>query len=293
MPQGYHTGTPYGQIDAIPAEGKLSTWRDYGAVAFLGYNCLEKEDAVRIKKYVTGGGTLLLTRAHLTNTTTLDDIRAGNLSFEEGALSLCKGKPEFVSDTLGGKPLSVCVNTLPPTETAVYTDNGNPLVCVYKLGKGKIVLFNTKEYPSHEAISDLYTGSMKEIFTDATAKEQVWAEVGDDVEFALYKQKDGSTHVYFLAVDWYRSPEILRHASLRIGDTKYGIAVPFGIMLKCVVNGNTAVWPENENAEVLSIEGSSVTVQGTGKVTFIIAKNGQKTTTTVDFSENNVQSIEI
>lgn len=290
VPQGYHTGTPYGQIDAIPVEGKLSTWRDYGAVAFLGYNCLEQDDAERMMKYVKNGGTLLLTRAHLTSTTALEDIRVGNLSFEESALSLCDGNPEFVCDTLGGAPLSVCINEKEPTETAVYTDGGHPLVCIYKIGKGKIILFNTKEYPSHEAIRSLYEETMKELFRETTAKEPVWAETGDDVEFALYKQKDGGSHVYFLAVDWYRAPEPVRHATLRMGEAKYDIDVPFGIMLKCVTNDDTAIWAENEDGEVISINGNTVTVQGTGKVTFNIAKDGKIKAHTVDFSENNVQS---
>ena len=231
-----------------------------------------------------------MTRAHLTLTTGLEDIRNGNLSFEENSLSMCKDTPMFEDDTLGGLPLSVCINGKEPTETAVYTDGGHPLVCVYKIGKGKIILFNTKEYPSAPAIRSLYEETMKEIFREATDKEAVWAETGDDVEFALYKQKDRSSHVYFLAVDWYRSPEPVRKAILRIGEIKYTVDVPFGVMLKCVVNGDVAVWSETEDGEVISVDGNTATVQGTGKVTFRIAKDGTQSTRTVDFSEKNVQT---
>jgi hypothetical protein len=121
--------------------------------------------------------------------------------------------------------------------------------------------------------------------------EPAWAETGDDVSFTVYRQADGSTHLYFLAVDWYRPEEQIRTATLRLGQTAYPVSMPFGILVKCVTDGTRAAWATSEEGEVLSVSSDGIRVQGTGKVTFCVAENGRVRTVTVDFSERPVQIV--
>ncbi len=286
--QGYHTGTPYGNIDIIPSEAKTSVFRDYRTLAFLGYNRLEGEDMKKYLAHVRRGGKLLLTDAHLTVTSVYGDIMSGDLAYDGEASAFFAGAPVFETDTVNGTEISVCTNIKKPDEVLAYTDSGRPLVCVYRKGKGEFILFHTKEYPAHAAIKALYEAKLAELFGEADAGERIWAEVGDDVEFAAYDQDDGTRHIYLLAVDWYRAPDFDRHAVIRLGETRYNVNVPFGTMLKCVCGENAAVWANSEDGEVLSVTDAEATVQGTGKVRFTLAKGGKLTEFDVDFSENSV-----
>ena len=135
-----------------------------------------------------------MTRAHLTITDKIENIRAGELAFEDNVLSFCNGEPKFSETTVNGEKVAVCVNAKKPRAVLATTDDGQPLVCVYKYGKGEIVLFNTKAYPSENAIRDLYEGEMQRLLSEELSKEAVWAEGEDNVEFAVYDQKDGSRH---------------------------------------------------------------------------------------------------
>lgn len=292
QPVGYYTGTPYGQPDFIPVEQGERVWNDYRFMAFLAYNRCETEDAEKLYTYVKNGGKLLLTRAHLTKTSDMEKIRRGELEFDPCALSFADGDDRFEGDTVSGLPVSVCVNPLSPDEILSRTDSGRPLLCRYRIGDGEVLLFNVRDYPAAEAIREAYGQILTSLIREATDAERVWAETGDDVEFAVYAQENGDSHVYFLAVDWYRDPTPLRSATLRIGDTTYAISVPFGVMLKCVVSGNSAAWCESEDGEVLSISDKAITVQGRGNVKFSLARNGRTKSVTVDFSESTVQKIE-
>ena len=291
VPQGYHSGTPYGNMDVIPAEGQLSTWSDYRAVIFMGYNRCEGGDSRKISRYVKQGGRVLLTDAHLTVTSSFEELRRGDLTIKRNALCMSEGTPRFVTDSVGGVALRVCSNPVAPDEVLAYTDGGRPLVCVYRVGGGELVLFHTKEYPAHPAIRALYEAEIRRLCEEATGKEQIFAGAGDDVEFAVYDQENGMRHIYFLAVDWYRQPELPRYAKLRLGHVEYDISVPFGVMLKCVCNTAAAVFAESEDGEVVSLRDGVATLQGTGVVSFRLCKDGEQRVETVDFSDGGFRRI--
>ena len=287
-PQGYHSGTPYGNLDIVPASGKPATWNAHRALALLAYNRCEEGDAKQMLSYVKRGGKLLLTRAHLTVTSDMDAVYRGELEFAENAMNLANGIPKFKKSTYNGVEISVCENAKTPDEVMASCDDGTPLICRYRYGKGEVILFNTSVYPAHPAIASLYERELLRMAREAGDAESVWAECDDDVEFAVYRQKDGTDHVYFLAVDWYREPEGMRRATLRLDDTRYDLSFPFGVMLKCVTDGKRAVWATSEDGEVLSLE-NGIAVQGTGRVTFCVAENGAITEKTVNFTDHPVQ----
>ena len=108
---------------------------------------------------------------------------------------------------------------------------------------------------------------------------------GDDVETAAYEQGDGIRHYYVLAVDWFRAPEPLRHASLRLGQNRYPVELPFGVMLKIVTDGKRAAWCLSEEGEVLRLEPEGAVVQGAGLQTFCLAQNGELRTVEANFDE--------
>lgn len=291
-PMGYYTGTPNGNPDIIPIESENAIFNGYKLLIFAGYNMCENTEADKLLAYVKQGGKVILTRAHLTDTTDYEKIRRFDLSFKNHAFSFLDGEAEFVTDTKNGIELPVCKNFEKADEILETTDSGLPLICKYKIGDGEVILFNTKVYPAHTSIKELYESIVKAEVLNAVKTERVWAKTGNDVGTAMYKQADGSMHIYFIAVDWYNGREGIRKADLLVDNYRYEVTLPFGVMTKAVINGGFAAWPLSENGEVVSVSGKKAVVQGEGRVEFTLAKDGKQKTVTVDFNENSVLEIE-
>lgn len=283
-PVGIFSGTPYGSVDIVPVE--KGAWSDYGVLIFAGYNKAEKEDMDRVFDYVQSGGTLICAWPHFSDTTLKKDIDEYNLSFIEHKIvsALCKGKPEFADDN----NIKICTNVV-DCEVLKATENGNPLVCNIPCGSGKIVLVNSLYYPGNEHILDLY----KEVVATESAKvldkEPVRIECGDDVEYTVFKQNDGTRHYYFTAVDWYNDSSEKRCAKMIIDGKSYTVSMSFGDIVKVVTDGKTAIWPECDGCEVLSLDGDSFTAQGWGVQKFNVAGNGSIKALNIDFTDGLVR----
>ncbi len=291
---GYHSTSPLGNVDVLPIEDKRGCIREYGAAAFMGYNLCEPSQTEKLVEFVENGGRLLLTRAHMIDTTDFEAIKAGRLTEMSGhPFAFACGEPKYVINHIGEAALKVCCNVKAPYEVLHLTDEGLPLVSVYKFGRGEVVLVNALCYPANPAVRPIYEHLLKDMANDELAKQYAWCEIFENIGSAVYDQEDGSRHFYFLAIDWYHPESILRTAYLRIGKQRYEIKLPFGVMIKCVVNNDIAVWPHSENGEVLGIHGDEVRLQGTGKLVFTVAKGGSTRDITLDFSRDAVQIITV
>lgn len=289
-PLGYNSFAPLGQVDVIPVED-FKDFSSYRVLAFLGYNLYDEVNCSALCRYVSEGGTLILTRAHLSLTTDYADIGENKHSFSpHSALSFTISAPEFAEDSFNGEALKVCVNH-EDGESLVLTDSGRPLVIKYSLGKGHVILFNTPLYPSAKAIRPLYEAVLRDEKLRLNASEPFSVATDSSVAHTVYKQTDGSYHIYFTAVDWYREDDYLRCAHLSFGGHEYEITFPFGRMVKCVFASGRAVWADAEDGEILSVKGDTLKVQGIGKMNFHIAENGTVNKVPVDFSDSPVKEI--
>lgn len=290
-PFGTFSGTPRGNFDAVPVEkGNLAK---YPLLIFAGYNCAQKEDLQRISDAVKSGSTLLCTWAHFTDTTLKSDIENYKLHIvsHEITKAFSDDEPVFETAAADGKEIKVCVNTADNINVIKACDNGLPLVCEVPYGKGKIVLVNTLYYPGNDAIFPIYENLVKSLTDEILKKEDIQIECGEDVQYTVFNQENGTKHYYFTAVDWYNDSNCMRQAILKTQEGEYTISIPFGKIIKLVTDGKIAVWPENEFAEVISLNGSTITVQGKGKEKFYIAQNGNVKEYMPDFEESNTQQI--
>ena len=87
------------------------------------------------------------------------------------------------------------------------------------------------------------------------------------MEYAAYKTGENAYEVYVLAVDWYRDPDKIRSARLRIGERTHDFELTFGTMPKIVVRGDNFAYATSENAVVTEISDGEITVRGYGKTT--------------------------
>ncbi len=292
-PLGYYSSTPIGNIDAIPAESRTNRFQSYKFIAFAGYNCYDEADFDKLFDYVSSGGTLLLTRAHLTESTAYDELVCNNLKYSETRHSLSCGEPVFKTEHIDNIPISVCTNPKEGYEIILKTDEGTPAVIKYKMGKGCVILYNASAYPAHPAIKDDYRERMLNLMNDSLESESSWAYTLDKVETAVFDREDGIRDIYFLAVDWYYSPEKERTAELRIGEHSYNVSLPFGVMKKASVRGDVALIQNDELSEVISISDSEATVQGAGTSVFTLCKEGKEALITVDFKNSPYKTIKL
>lgn len=287
-PVGIFSGTPLGSVDVVPVE--KGDWSDYGALIFAGYNKAVKEDMDRLYDYVNNGGTLVCSWPHFSDTTFKKDIEDYNLNIIEHKIvsAICKGKPEFVADD----NIIVCTNVADCVVSKV-TENGKPLVCNIPCGNGKIVLVNTLYYPGNEAVFDLYKEVVTEVSKDILEKEPFSVQCGDDVEYTIFKQADGTRHYYFTAVDWYNDSAEKRFVKISFDGNTYDVGMNFGDMTKLVTDCKVAVLPECDCCDVISLDNSSFTVQGFGKQNVFVFRNGVAETIAVDFNSNSVVSVKL
>ena len=248
----------------------------------------------KLQDYVEHGGILVLGWPHFSVTTNRSDVVNYKHKYIDHFLrnAICK-EPYFVNDKAGGKPITVSSVLSHVNGVLKYTDGGLPLVVEYRIGKGRVFFVNAVQYPGNDGVKDVYRELISKVSEELNKNEEVFVECGDDVQFGIYLQSDGSKHVYVLAVDWYNDPSVFRTATLRIGGYRYPIKVKFGSLIKIVVSGIVAAWCEDVVGEVLSISERSVRIQGKGICRFVLAQDGKTTSNTADLSEMPVSVLSI
>ncbi len=289
QPIGYHSGTPRGQVDAVPFEGSVNVLPGYKALAFAGYNMATHADMDRILTYLTQGGTVILSWPHLSTTTCRADIEAGRFDIIDHPLTqrMTNGPAAFVTEN----GIDYCANLDDAWSVSHRTEGGLPLKGSLSVGKGKLILFNAKAYPHSEAIRECYLEAVASVSDALIAQEPAWIHCGEDVEFAVY-DREGCRDIYVLAVDWYNDPEKLRHFTLRIGKTRYNLALKFGTMLKIALCGDKAAFANCEDAEILFLDANTLRVFGAGDaMTLTVAASGTLTTYPLHFGDNAVTHI--
>lgn len=292
-PFGSFSGTPDGSVDVVPVEqGDLS---GYSVLAFAGYNAAEKNDLDRLIHFVKDGGTLILCWPHLSDTTKKSELDIYNLHIIDHEITklLCDGEPEFVSDFAEGNEIKVCKNISQNADIMEKTDGDNPLVASVRYGSGEIILVNSLYYPGHKSVFPVYNNVVKTVAKRALEKEMCRIECGVDVGYTIFKQEDGQRHYYITAVDWYNLSEDARKAKISFDGNTYDISMQFGDLIKLVTDGKTAVWPEEDMSEVISVDDVGIRVQGVGTRRFYVAKDGKTEIVTVNFDDESVKDINI
>lgn len=286
-PCGWFSGTPRGQIDAIPMEN--GRFDDYKLLVFAGYNKATGNDFDRIYNYAETGGRVVLTWAHLSDTTFKPDIDNKNFNIISHTITekLAKEKPLFEKDFVNGNEIKVCVNLPDDIEIIEKTDKGQALIYSVNAGKGKIYLLNALTYPGDEAVFHYYENLVKTLNDRILETENNRIICGNDVEYATYIQENGQMHFYCLAVDWYNETKSKRKMSLKINNDIYDIELNFGEILKIVADKDFATWTESKSSEILYVDDKKAIVQGCDKDSLFVAKNGKIKKYKLNFENNS------
>ncbi len=277
---GMLSGTPRGNADCVPIETSLEKLSAYKVLFFLGYNKAVDEDMDKLLAYAENGGTLVLGWPHISETVRRSDVVSYKHTYSASKLAalICEDRDSFVKDTINGE--KAIVNTaleLENAEVISSTDAGIPLVVKYNTGKGRIFFVNAKEYPAEKAVEPVYRELIRKLSDELNNEEKTFVECDDLVQFAVYKQENGNTHIYVTPVDWYHEPDEERKATLVLDSKRFEMTMNFGTIIKIVSDGVNAAWTDRNNSEVLSLADNKVTLQGKGEAeVFIAGKNGIK-----------------
>ena len=170
-PQGWYSGTPYGPVDLVPFEGD---WKKYKAVVFLGWHSYLKEDGKKLLEYVSNGGTLLLSKRHL------------SMNLEHDGTACYETDPAL--DALLGKS---------------WLDSTG--ILRRKVGTGCVIFFGDDFYPYNAAVRSAYETEIRTIAESVVEaeKENGWVSGNEDVNFAVYERPDGFRDIYLLNIRWW------------------------------------------------------------------------------------------
>lgn len=290
---GYYSGTPYGNVDMLPAEA--CDYAGYRLLVAAGYNKAIDGDLDKMERFVSEGGTLVIGWPQLSVTTARKDVVGLNHTYVGHPFrDRIAPKEAFVPDTYEGLPVTVCPSPIPTgASPQLLTDEGRTLAYTLPVGEGTVVFMNAKQYAGDPAVYSAYTKILDRTVARVLEEESVYGRGDDAVQFAVYRQSDGSDHVYFMATDWYNDDEKPRTGYLTVEGTRYGIDAPMGTPIKAVVANKMAAWCNEGEGDVLSLSDGKMTVQGIGTATFRIAQNGTLTERSVDFAKASVQTLSL
>ena len=141
---------------------------------FLGWHTFEKGDGEKLRSYVEQGGTLILSRRHLSTSL------------------IHNGKAEYTSDAALDELLG---------------QNWQQAQGIVRrtCGKGKVIFFASDCFPAEEEIRKEYLEVMAES-AEAVCREEYdfcYARGNEDVNFCVRELEDGSRQLFLLNIRWW------------------------------------------------------------------------------------------
>lgn len=228
------SGAPaYGQYDVINVCSPLEVLCGYDYLIFTGWNTMTEEIYANLKEYVSRGGRLLMTAAHLNTTASRDgeiklihggdvrDLFGCTLDAEKAYLSNAgfKFNKSIMEDVLypvcqkHSDPLlsngyvKYAATCLEGGEIACYGSqyyeeklNSNPdtVVVENKVGDGYAVLITSLDYPGAGSIYPLYKTIVRELLTASHRNCPIKVYGSDRLRFSVYE----GDKVYLLNTDF-------------------------------------------------------------------------------------------
>lgn len=177
------------------------------------------------------------------------------------------------------------------TYTPMMTDIGT---CI-RAGKNTVTFTCTSDYRDAAGYIlgewGLITEEAIRILTEESlAREHIYAKGDRNIQFSVFEREDGGREIYFLATDWHK-PNPDGVGKLIIGEDEYEIPVPWGQLVKAVAFGDGALYPESDENEVISLEGTHARVQGVSLAAFVWCHDGKTQRIQVDFTAQSVRDI--
>ncbi|MBQ9921450.1 MAG: hypothetical protein IJO52_04625, partial [Clostridia bacterium] len=211
----------YGMYDIVPIEASVEKLCKYDYLIFLGWNSMTDENMDKLTEYVSRGGRLLMSAAHLNYQTarngefimpcedklkklfgvrftgkvfrTNDGVKFRSVSADEKILY--PGSKDFRCDPIypGGYKDFAVFEPCGGEEAAFVSDaflsepGMIPAVIENKLGDGIATLVTSTNYPGHPAMYPLYRAMVCEMITASARNCDIKVVGSDRVRYAVYE----------------------------------------------------------------------------------------------------------
>ena len=213
---------PCGQYDIVPIEAPLKILSSYSALIFLGWNTMTGGIYSKLKKYVEGGGHLVMNVPHLsTHTDRASDLklyRRGDFSDLFGVKVLGKGKsgvigtkciersslqsyrfpfwryktdPRFLGMITPARVRVTTAKIISAHDNWYYAEleqlKRQPILVENSVGKGKAFLVTAWQYPGDDGIGLFYKDILRTVL--AGEQDSIKVHSSDRVRYAIYEDK--------------------------------------------------------------------------------------------------------
>ena len=245
----YSANPPLGQVDVVPADSPSAVLKRYDVIIFLGWNTMTSDIYANLKEFVSSGGHLLCTLAHLRENTRRGEplrlINGGDLrdlfgvSVESMDREVKVGVKFKANPSIGNYRFPLWSAVCDPK----YYDGGfpcaeltlegaellaaaaenfgdkwevldkSPALTAKRLGEGMAFLVNSLEYPGYHGMRRFYQDLLR--FFSAAWQKDIMVESSDRVRFAVYKE-NGIDYIYLLNTD----PSCRQEALIKTGQGK-------------------------------------------------------------------------
>lgn len=229
----------YGVYDVIPAESPADVLKGYDLLIFAGWHTMTADIYENLKKYVSGGGRLLICASHLN----VSPMRGGKPEFINGGklsdflgcditgFSKINNGVKFRRNTLmkevyypapkdglcdanyplgfglwaevaltSGRIVGVFSDTF---DTPAEGGETRPCLVENAYGKGVVSFMPNVDYPGHPAVYKLYYTVVKELLTSSHRLCDLKVVANDKVRFSFfYNDKTGEEKLYLLNTDF-------------------------------------------------------------------------------------------
>ena len=262
-PVGFFTETPYGGVDIVPDSAPSEFLARYPYVILFGYNCATHDFNARALEYVKNGGTLLATLSHFSDC--LDHAEAN------------AGMGGIVDDERF-RELTGCASVVQTQEglRLAEADGSVPAVWERKVGKGRLILFNTMAYPAHESVRERYAEAVRAIAGANAAAERAkgWAEPHGWVSASVFDAPDRRT-LYCVNVNWWADGDPAERVTLWNAGHSYDTDVLRDCVCIASVFGDTMFVTQDMSVDILGYDGQDLRVQGRKGSRITVCRGGR------------------
>jgi hypothetical protein len=169
---------------------------------------------------------------------------------------------------------------------AAVSDDGIPIVVENSLGKGKVILVNSKSYPAEDSVKALYSGLLTQLGQQMLNLERSrgWLNGSDEIGFTVYDQVElhSLRTIYFLNVNWWADDEQPSEAKLLWGERSIPLDVIRGNLNLITLADNWGIWTQDNETDIIDMDetenGVIIKLQGQGN-TVLTLLNKQFNTT--------------
>lgn len=247
----FRAENPFGDVDILDYSSDLAILSKYQYLILVGDMITDNEFVHRLLEYVVGGGTLLMTLAHLH--TGMPDHRTEVL-FNE---NICKLTGLLSADYSQEPPL------LNPSMSS-------SCILERRVGEGRVLIVHSKCYLWEKSIWPICKKQIRRIAQENFDAQRMrgWVSAEKGIYTAAYEAWD--RRIFYLRDVRSRMRFGSARAALHMGNAVCGFPVERGKINMVTLFPGLGVLPVEGNVKLLSFYGDSLLVEGQGCVRIIL-----------------------